>query len=412
MNKRKIYQVVVAVLLVIVLIFGTPEIINHHQVEAKNKNETYIIGPNSKPCDNSNKYSTYNKYTKQYYLVLSYLKRLEKEGGGTLILQRGTYTISNTLYVPSNVTILLKGGVKIVKGKKTGIKNLEASNSIFMLCPYSKQNTKGAFHKYNGVKNVSIIAEESATIDLAYKRDCVGIMMAHNQNITISGITFQNMNSGHFIELDASKNVEITDCIFKNHKDSPNNNKEAINLDTPDKTTNGFHAVWTSYDKTANYNVNINNCVFSNLERAIGTHKYSGGKYHTKIKIYYNTIVNCDLDAIRIMNWKDIDIRYNEIANIGKGKSGIRAILVSGASKITITDNIFSKVSRPIQLMPWKNSGGGEQYKTIYNTVTKKEIEKMANNTLVDGEEYFIRINNTYQEFVKDTKKILLNRKS
>jgi hypothetical protein len=36
-------------------------------------------------------------------LLRSYLERLEKNGGGKLILKKGTYKITNTLYIPSNV---------------------------------------------------------------------------------------------------------------------------------------------------------------------------------------------------------------------------------------------------------------------------------------------------------------------
>ncbi len=374
--------------------------------QAASKSPVYTITTTTKPCDKSNTYTTYNKYTKQYYTLLSYLKKLEAKGGGTLILKKGVYTITNTLYIPSNVSIILKDGVRIVKGKKTGTSKFEPSHSIFQLCSNSNSTKKSAYSKYNGESKIEIMGEGTAKIDLNFDEDTVGIMMCHNSNITISNITFSNMSSGHFIEMDASKDVTITKCTFQEHKDSPMNNKEAINIDTPDKATNGFHADWSSYDKTPNKNVTISDCTFHNLERAIGTHKYSENMLHENIQILNNDISNCDLDAIRVMNWDKPIIKGNTITNVADKKTGLRAILISGVIDPQISENVFTKVSRPIQIMPWKNTGDGSDYDIIYNSISDECIELMKNNKLEDCDEYFIRYNKTYNEYTKDTQKI------
>lgn len=375
-------------------------------VQAKNQSPVYTITTASKPCDKSAKYTTYNKYTRYYYTILSYLKKLENEGGGTLILEKGVYKITNTLYIPAKVTIKLKDGVKIVKGTKTGTSKFDASNSIFQLCSNANSAKKGVYREYNGEADIEIIGEGKAEIDLNYDEDTVGIMMCHNNNIKISNIVFRNMYSGHFIELDASKDVTITNCTFQDHKDSPNNNKEAINIDTPDKVTNGFHADWSSYDKTPNKNITISDCTFENLERAIGTHKYSENKLHEKVQIINNTISNCDQDAIRVMNWDKPVIKGNTINNVADKKAGMRAILISGVVDPQISENVFKRVSRPIQIILWKNDGDGSEYNIIYNVISAESIELMKNNVLEDCDENFIRYNKTYKEYTKETEKI------
>lgn len=411
LRKRKIKRIIkmknllMAILMISILI---PTINIAKPIQASGK--VYKITTKTKPCDSSAKYSTYNKYTKHYYTLLSYLKKLEKEGGGTLELSKGTYTISNTLYVPSNVTIKLKDGVKIVKGKKSGTSKFTASKSIFQFCGYSKSSKKGVYKKYNGESNISIIGEGSAVIDMKYDKDAVGIMMCHNRNIKIKGITFQNMYGGHFIEMDASDNVSIENSTFKNHKDSTNNNKEAINLDTPDKNTNGFHADWSSYDKTPNKNVTIVNCTFKDLERSIGTHKYSQNKLHTNVKIINNKMINNDQDAIRVMNWEEPIIKGNTITNVGDKKAGLRAILISGVINPQISGNVFEEVSRPIQIIPWRNTGDGKEYDIIYNSISDACLEIMKDNILIDGDEDFIRYSKEYNEYKLNTEKIPLNR--
>ena len=93
--------------------------------------------------------------------------------------------------------------------------------------------------------------------------------------------------------MDASKNVTVNNCTFTGYKASKRHTSEAINFDTPDKKTKGFTHDWSKYDCTANQNVKITKCIFSNLEKAIGTHQYSVKKYHTGITISDCTIKNC-----------------------------------------------------------------------------------------------------------------------
>ncbi|MFJ8246306.1 right-handed parallel beta-helix repeat-containing protein [Peribacillus asahii] len=379
-----------------------------HSIEAATK-KIYTISPTTKPVNTTMlKYESYTSYTKDYYLIRSYLEKLEKEGGGTLVLKKGTYTISNVLYVPSNVTIKMKDGVKIIKGTKTGTKIFNASKSIFQLVRPSKATKSGAYGKYNGEKNISFIGEGTVTIDMKYVKDGIAIIMGHNQNIKVENIQFKNMYSGHFIELDASDNVVIQDNTFIGSKASDNINKEAINLDTPDKTTEGWHQNWSKYDKTPNRNITIEYNLFEKLDRAVGTHKYSGGKYHDQVVLRNNYIAETRSDAIRVMNWSNTIIEDNIIESVADGEAGKRGILASGAINPTIQNNDFYNVGRIMQFIAWKNSGPGSQYAITYNELSEENKQAFLTNTAIDISESIIRINNTYNEFVADTEKLQL----
>lgn len=385
--------------LLIFIFFLIPLSLQSIEAEAAKK-PVYTITPQSKPYKNKfTNLGTYNKNTKQYYLIRSYLEQLQKTGGGTLVLKSGTYNITNTLFVPSNVTIRFKDGVVINKRTKTGTSGLKATGSLFQCVAPSKAGKKGCMKQYNGMKNISFIGEGTVIIDLQYTKDCVGIIVAHNQNVNIKNITFQNMKGGHFLEIDASKNVRIVNNTFKNHKASAKGNKEAINLDTPDKNTNGLNVDWTSYDCTPNKNVLIQGNTFLSLERAIGTHKYSQGRLHKNIKILDNIINYCDQDPIRIMNWDSPVITGNYISNVDYGNGTYRAILASGVHNPTIQNNVFENVARPIQIMAWKNTGAGEEYDIIYSTLSEENIAAMQQNTLVNVGETFIRYNTEYNNY-------------
>lgn len=133
--------------------------------------ETYTITPNSDTFNrNFMNGSTYNTYTRHYYLIRSYLEQLEETGGGTLVLEEGIYTISNVLFVPSNVTIKLEDGARIVKGNETGTTIFDADKSIFQFIRPSLGKEKGVYGEYDGEKNISIIGTGSATIDLKFPK--------------------------------------------------------------------------------------------------------------------------------------------------------------------------------------------------------------------------------------------------
>lgn len=367
---------------------------------------TYTIKSTSVPYHNNYiKLSTYNDKTRQYYLLRSYLERLEKKGGGTLILTKGTYTITNTLYVPSKVTIILKDGVTLRKGNDTGTNKFSASKSMFQLAAPSRSKLSGGYSGYDGEKEIRFLGEGKAFLDMNYVSGAIGIIFAHNSDVKVSGITFTNMRSGHFVELDASKSVIIENNTFTGHKPSETGIKEAINLDTPDMSTGGLHVGWTSYDCTPNLDIVIQNNIFRDLERAIGTHKYSGGKYHENIQIRNNTIENTDSDAIRILNWRKPTITGNTIRNVNSGKGTQRAILASGVIHPVISDNTFVHSARSIQLMPWKNSGPGSEYDITYNEIDSTDLTRMLQNKLEKVGEPFIRVNLIYNVFASNTLK-------
>lgn len=384
------FILVIVALLTSVVFYNSPFV---GEAEAASK-PTYKISPETKPIDKSmKKFSTYNEKTRQYYTLRSYLEKLEKKKGGKLILKKGTYTITNTLYVPSNVTIEFEDGVKIVNGTDTGTSKLKPAKSIFQLIRPSKAYKKGVYGKHNGEKNIKFIGKGNVTFDLKYQKNSIAIIMGHNKNVEVNNINFRNMNKGHFIEMDASQNVKILNSTFKSSKNA-GGKKEAINLDTPDRTTGGWSQQWSKYDKQPNDNVLIENNVFDGIDRAVGTHKYSYGKLHNNIVIRNNTIKNMRSDAIRVMNWSNPIIENNKFTiKKGSAKQDIRGILVSGASNPTIQNNTFTNYPRAMQFIVWKNSGGGSE-KPIFNKLSKKNKKALENNTVINAKEPFIRITN------------------
>jgi hypothetical protein len=339
----------------------------------------------------------YNKYVAHYVGLNSYLERMQEAGGGTLTIKKGTYNITNSIYVPSNVTIIFEDGVVFNKTMKTGKSDLQATTAMWQLCPRDKSKKSSSIGKYKGTKNVKFIAKGKVTFDMKGVKG-VTIIAAHNKNIEISGITFKGMNGGHYLEVNGTKKAYIHDCTFKKAKKSTLNEyymKEAINIDLADKKTGGLSAVWVKQDKTPCYNIRVENNVFDGTTRGVGSHKYSqdnNGKniYHKKIVIKNNTFKNIYDNGVFVLNWKDTTIKGNTFKNIGKTSkktysSGSHAISGGGIKKITITGNTFKDIERnPVYFISQRNVGGGSEYKRVKVSITKKETEAMLDNVAVN----------------------------
>ncbi|MBP5159400.1 MAG: Ig-like domain-containing protein, partial [Lachnospiraceae bacterium] len=242
--------------------------------------EIYAVAPGTKPY--GDKYlnsSYYNSHTRDYFMLRSYLERLDEAGGGTLLLKRGVYSVTNILCIPSDTKVVLSDGVLIEKTYETG-SGFTANRSIFQTVSftnffkYEYSSTYTGLKGYSGTHNVKLLGEGNATIDLKGLDTCA-FVIAHAKDVHLKGITMLNMNTNHFVELDAADTVTITNCVFKGSvgAGTSRKQKEAINIDTPDATTGGFTQNWSSFDCTPARNVTISNNIFQNLESAIGTHR-------------------------------------------------------------------------------------------------------------------------------------------
>ncbi|WP_303857439.1 fibronectin type III domain-containing protein [Aminicella lysinilytica] len=342
--------------------------------ETTYKPESYAITPDSLPC-NSNmlNYSHYNSQTRLYYTIRSYMELFEKCGGGTLELSAGTYYITNTIFIPSNVTIILDDGVEMIKEENTGC-DMAPSHSMFHLIRPSKGKKANSVRGYNGERNIKLIGNGSATIDMKSYDNSNCIETGHNYRLSIAGISFKNIMHGHFIEMDACKSVTVKNCNFSGI--TGDDIREAINLDTPDEATGGYTAVWSKFDKTANYKVNISNCTFSDMGRSVGTHNYSYGHPHRYISITNCTMTGMRSYGIDMMYWQDSTITGNKITGSDDAMIKGAGILGKGITRCTIKDNIIDKFYYGMLFKSEQSSG----YAEITNDLSDSNISDLSHN--------------------------------
>lgn len=390
MKNIKIWKVffLVAMTATIILTFG-------NKAYAK---ANYTITPSKAAAEaKKNHGSFYNNYIKHYLGLNDYLEKLRHAGGGTLTIKKGTYNISNSVYVPSNVKIIFKDGVVFKKINKTGRSDLKSSTTMWQLCAHNKYSKKSSIGKYNGTKKVKMIAQGKVIFDMKNVRG-ICIAVAHNKNIEIAGITFKGMNGNHYLEINGTNNAYIHDCNFTKAKKSTSNMyymKEAINIDLADIKTGGLSLPWVKQDKTPCKNIKIENNVFDGIARGVGSHKYSQnskGKniYHSNININNNIFKNIYDNGVFVLNWKKSVITNNTFINIGNTSkkeysSGSHGISGGGVDGITIIGNTFERIGRnAVYFIVQKNVGGGSEYKKVKVNITKEQTNAMLDNTVIN----------------------------
>lgn len=371
--------------------------LNHYYVPYKNASTTrlfyfqtkadksFVITPQSKPYrehfEDLSSYTANNSQAKTYYMFRSYMEQLEYAGGGTITVTPGTYVLSHSVCIPSNVTVNFQNGVRIQKVKAVNT-NLATNKTMFEIVPPSKEGVKNSVSGYNGSQNVTLQGEGSVIIDCNNVVNAMAVVMGHANNVAIRNIAFTNEYGSHFIELNSSQNVTVENCSFTDFRIYDNkSHKEAINIDTTDSNNNGFNYEWSSHDRTACNTVNINNCIFTNMGVAVGSHTYSVSTAGQQIYHENVTIQNCKTNqtynaAVRIWNWRNAVIKDNTFLGIqgledNKGYN-YTCVLVRGAINPTITGNTFTK------------GGTKKYYAVVIRMLSSAEVEAAVNAGYAD----------------------------
>ncbi len=367
---------------------------------AKAEAKTYTIGTKTAPCSSAYRRKPYyNKNTKNYYTIQSYLAKMGKKGG-TLKLKKGTYKIPCTIYVPSNVTIKCSKGVKLKKTTKTGTSKLKSSKFMFQLLPEGKSGLKRAVAGYKASKNVKITGSGTVIFDLGKVSEATGIYAGHASGITISGIQFKNKKGGSYIWVEGSKNVSITKCKFMaGAAKSGLKNRFGIRLENISPDTNGFSGKWSKLDNTVNKKITISGNTFRGQNYAVGTSKNTTAKnakgetvvyYQTGIKIKDNTFTDTEKYAVYAVDWKTPSITGNAMNIKSAGKKSNCLVKGFGVYNPSIQKNTVSSAHYAFLFDAAKNSGKGSALPANKSVLESSCLDKMQDNTLSGLSHYYV----------------------
>lgn len=368
--------------------------------EASAKKRTFTVNPKTIPCSITYRQKPYyNKKTKQYYMLQSYLDRLSKTGG-TLRLKKGTYKIPGTLYVPSNVTIDCKNGVKLKKTTAAGTKKLKATKYMFQMVSESKAKGKQSVGKYTASKSAAIQGTGTVTVDMGKISGATAVYAGHASGIRIKGIKFRNKKGGSYIWIEGSQNVTISSCIFQQGtSQSGLKNRMAVRLETANGTTSDFSGKWSKSDNTKNKNITIQNNTFTKPDIGVGTTKSvvvkSGSKTteyaQREIKITGNTFTNTKKAAVYAVLWKKPSLQNNIIKITGKNSRTSAALYGYGVTDPGITGNKISGCRYAAVFDTAKNTGKGKKFPAVSSVLGTASVNKLtSSNTVADLSHYYV----------------------
>lgn len=362
------------------------------------------VGPNTKPYYASyQKKSAYNKNTKQYFMLQSYLEYMEKCGGGTLTLKKGTYNIPGTLFIPSGVKMVLEDGVVINKTNNAGSAKNLVSNRLFVFVEKAKKDKTNAVAGYKGAHDISITCSGTAQIN-TQTNSSVLFNLAHNKNVQISGIQFGlSGQTCKAISLLGCSNVTISDCTFSSAK----KDGTAVIVDIPaSKAKQNFK--WAKADNTVCKNIRVSDCTFSKLDSGVETTRFMKGKYHTQVKVLSSSFKNIKGDAIRMMNWSKPTVQSCRFETIGGGAVvgsdtlavGIR---LYGCQNPTIQKNYFNNAERSIYIGYRENADKAlKSQGNTTNSISESTVQGMLTaNTIGKLGDYYISYNDSNQKDIK-----------
>ena len=220
----------------------------------------------------------------------------------TVEVEQGEYELSNTLKIFSNTQLKLK---------KVTLTRTEDSGSNMIRIGNSDDVDSGATG-YGAYKNIII---QGGTFDGGGTQNTI-LKAAHATNFTIQSSNFRNVNNSHIMEIAGINGFAVKGCTFKNqHMDSEKIGYEAIQLDILKEG----HIYGCRSEALPMNNVRIENCVFDDCPRGIGTHTAIYNKPFNGILIKSNRFTNLGSAAIQGMNWKNVNIVGNSIENTPRG---------------------------------------------------------------------------------------------
>lgn len=356
------------------------------------------ISPKSLPYKKKYmKKKEYNKQTKHYFLVRSYLEKLGAKSGGVLTLKKGTYKIPCTLYIPSNVTIKLEKGARLLKTTQTGTYRLTPSNQLFELVSAKKAKTRRSVADYNASRKVCIVGD-NAVIDLGNAKGRTAVYAGHARDIQIEGITFKNKNGGNYIWIEGSQNVKIEKCRFnQGKKGAGKKNQMAVRLENIHAETDTFTENWGKLDKTINQNIVIDSCIFVKPEIGIGSNgcQASGTTdapvldYQLGIKIMNNTFQTPSINAIYAKGWNVTEITGNTMKKSGTEK--LESYIAGyGMANPKIYKNTFQNCTYAMQFGKVWAYGIGDAVVQLNSDLGSASLDLMLDNTVKNLEHYFI----------------------
>lgn len=255
------------------------------------------------------------------------------KNGGTFTFEPGTYSLTDTIMLRNNTTVVCDEGC--VFDKK--VKDKPA------IATYAAATTK----VFKGVHDVSW---KGGTFKGTKTSQVSMFRLFHAQNIEISGVTVKSCGCVHYVEVNACKNVAIVSCSFEGHILAAGKKyKEIVQIDyayydgIPDAAAKGS----ACFDNTHCRDIKVIECAFLHCPTCIGSHKaFADGKYHKGITVSLCTAIGTDEgNFMNVLNMRDVSITQNTAQKFGS------FVRLKKQNTATIDNNSVKDIKQMIEVV-------------------------------------------------------------
>ena len=225
----------------------------------------------------------------------------DEQGLVKVTMPAGVYEISNPIQVNySNLTVDF-----------TGCTFIQQKGNVGNLLRIGESNNKRTGYYYHDITIVGGTFDGNGSRSTIFKT-------AHSKNIVVVGTTFKNVENGHLTEAAGVDGLTFFDCTFRDQLLATSGaplTYEAIQLDILS------HDHFSGYmaEALATKNVLVENCVFDNVPRGVGSHTSIVNCPLDGITIKNNTFKNIGSIGVQGHNWINVTISGNEISGCPRG---------------------------------------------------------------------------------------------
>lgn len=227
----------------------------------------------------------------------------------SVIVPPGSYTVSDTIHMYSNLTLYARGAV-ITKA---------CADKHVVLRLGDQETSAGG---YDGYRNITI---EGGNWDLNYpivedkegEGGFVGFRIGHASHVMIKDVTFLNNLKSHFLEFAGVKDVTVTGCTFKGYwQEYEGGGQECIQMDA---CLDYIFPGYRPFDGAVCEDVRIENNTFQDVFAGVGSHSMIYDRPYQNIVIRGNTFQNIRKRAVWCLNYVNGTVENNRMENVGGG---------------------------------------------------------------------------------------------
>lgn len=311
-------------------------------------------------------------------------------------IPKGTYRLTNRLFLSTNTKIVMDKGVTLIRDHPAGW--------------FVNGKPGDSFTGYNGNGNITI---EGGVLDgnlVNHNNYFNAIGLARGQNIVLRNIEIRDVRGAHAVDLNACKDVLIEKCRFKGYDinytvngDGGSKEREAIQISA--HTEGGFNFFGT-WDGLPCENVTVRDNYFGKSDNlpaypaGVGNHGHTFDKYNKNIRVYDNTFDGMTFAGVRPFVFHNTWIKGNTFIDC---ENGVRFSNSDGGTgtpqagkNVTIESNLFiNSKKRDIYLVGQEKGGVAAKVKNIQilnnisesyeGTVNENVYLSFCDNVLIQG---------------------------